>query len=316
MRLTALVKVACRVNDLILRIISGIIGIIIAAFIIQLGSLPFAVTTIIISLIGWYEFSDILGKKGIDTTLILGAVVLILMQCCAWLGNFEELLAVLTIGMLLIFLLTVVLYGTVRPVDASASIGGILYIGLPFSHLIFLRFFDDEKIAAPADAVSSLFSFHLPVINLDIGGALTGLLNLQFDVGTALIWLLFIGTWASDTFAFFVGTAIGSHKLASSISPKKTVEGFLGSMVGTTAVMALVGHFLFSFPMTEMLILGFLMSIVATLGDLVESSLKRFGGMKDSGIFLPGHGGVLDRFDSILFTAPFFYYFVVIMGIV
>ena len=301
---------------MIIRIISGIIGVLIAAFIIQLGSLPFAVATILISLIGWYEFSDILGKKGIDTTLILGAVVLIFMQCCAWLGNFEELLAVITIGMLLIFLLTVILYGTVRPIDASASIGGILYIGLPFSHLILLRFFDDARISSNADAMRSLFSFNLPMINIDISGAFTALLNLQFDVGTALIWLLFIATWSSDTFAFFVGTAIGSHKLASSISPKKTVEGFLGSVVGTTAVTAAVGHFLFSFPMTEMLMLGFLMSIVATLGDLVESALKRFGGMKDSGIFLPGHGGVLDRFDSILFTAPFFYYFVVIMGIV
>ena len=296
---------------MIIRIISGIIGVLIAAFIIQLGSLPFAVATILISLIGWYEFSDILGKKGIDTTLILGAVVLIFMQCCAWLGNFEELLAVITIGMLLIFLLTVILYGTVRPIDASASIGGILYIGLPFSHLILLRFFDDARISSNADAMRSLFSFNLPMINIDISGAFTALLNLQFDVGTALIWLLFIATWSSDTFAFFVGTAIGSHKLASSISPKKTVEGFLGSVVGTTAVTAAVGHL-----MTEMLMLGFLMSIVATLGDLVESALKRFGGMKDSGIFLPGHGGVLDRFDSILFTAPFFYYFVVIMGIV
>lgn len=288
----------------------------IAAFIIQLGSLPFAVATILISLIGWYEFSDILGKKGIDTTLILGAVILIFMQCCAWLGNFEELLAVITIGILLIFLLTVILYGTIRPIDASASIGGILYIGLPFSHLILLRFFDDERISSNVDAVRSLFAFNLPVINIDFGHSLDALLNLQFDVGMALIWLLFISTWASDTFAFFVGTAIGSHKLASSISPKKTIEGFLGAVVGTTAVTAAVGHFLFSFPMQEMLILGFLMSIVATLGDLVESALKRFGGTKDSGIFLPGHGGVLDRFDSILFTAPVFYYFVVIMGIV
>ena len=301
---------------MIIRTISGIIGIIIAAFIIQLGSLPFAVATIILSLLGWYEFSDILGKKGLDTTLILGAVVLVLMECCAWLGNLEELLAVMTIGMLLIFLLTVILYGTVRPVDASVSIGGILYIGLPFSHLMMLRFFDDEKLAPPADAMSKLLSFNVPVVNLDVGGALDGLLNLQFDVGTALIWLLFIATWASDTFAFFVGTAFGSHKLASTISPKKTVEGFLGSMIGTTAVTGVVGHFLFSFPMTEMFILGFALSIVAMLGDLVESALKRYGGVKDSGFFLPGHGGVLDRFDSIIFTAPFFYYYVVVMGIV
>lgn len=289
----------------------------IAAFIIQLGSLPFAVTAIILSLLGWYEFSEALGKKGIDTTLILGALVLILMECCAWLGNLEELLAVMTVGMLLIFLLTVILYGTVRPIDASASIGGIMYIGLPFSHLIFLRFYDDERIAAPLEAMQSFFSSNpVPMVSIDISGALNTLLNLQFDVGTALIWLLFISTWASDTFAFFVGTAIGSHKLASTISPKKTVEGFLGSLVGTPAVTAAVGHFLFSFPMTEMLILGFLMAIVATLGDLVESALKRFAGMKDSGFFLPGHGGVLDRFDSVLYTAPFFYYFVVVMGIV
>lgn len=301
---------------MIIRTISGIIGIVIAAFIIQLGSLPFAVATIILSLLGWYEFSDILGKKGLDTTLILGGVVLILMECCAWLGNLEELLAVMTIGTLMIFLLTVILYGTVRPVDASVSIGGILYIGLPFSHLMMLRFFDDEKLAPPADAMSKLFSFHVPVVNLDIGGAFDALLSLQFDVGTALIWLLFIATWASDTFAFFVGTAFGSHKLASTISPKKTVEGFLGSMAGTTAVTGVVGHFLFSFPMQEMFLLGLLLSIVAMLGDLVESALKRYGGVKDSGFFLPGHGGVLDRFDSILFTAPFFYYYVVVMGIV
>ena len=289
----------------------------IAAFIIQLGSLPFAVAAIVLSLLGWYEFSNIIGKKGIDTTLILGAIVLVLMECCAWLGSLEELFAVVTVGMLLIFLLMVILYGTIRPVDASVSVGGIMYIGLPFSHLILLRFFDDERIAAPLDAMKSFFSSNpVPMVNIDFGNALNTLLNLQFDVGTALIWLLFISTWACDTFAFFVGTAIGSHKLASTISPKKTVEGFIGSLVGTPVVTAAVGHFLFSFPMTEMLILGVLLALVATFGDLVASALKRFGGVKDSGFFLPGHGGVLDRFDSILYTAPFFYYYVVVMGIV
>ena len=304
-------------TELILRIISGIIGIAIAAFIIQLGSLPFAIAAIVLSLLGWYEFSSIIGKKGIDTTLILGALVLILMECCAWLGSLEEIFAVLTIGMLLIFLLTVILYGTIRPVDASVSVGGIMYIGLPFSHLILLRFFDDERIAMPLESMKSFFSANpVPLVNIDMSHAFNTLLNLQFDVGTALIWLLFISTWASDTFAFFVGTAIGSHKLASTISPKKTVEGFIGALVGTPVMTAAVGSFLFSFPMTEMLILGALLAIVATLGDLVASSLKRYGGVKDSGFFLPGHGGVLDRFDSILYTAPFFYYYVIVMGIV
>ncbi|MBR2179979.1 MAG: phosphatidate cytidylyltransferase [Selenomonadaceae bacterium] len=295
---------------MIVRIISGIVGIAIAAVVIQLGGLPFAAFAMLLTLIGWYEYSSMMKAKGLDITFLLGALTLILMLCCAWLGNTEELLAVLTIGMLMIFLMTVLLHGSVRPIDACASIAGVLYIGLPFAHLILLRFLDDESQVI--DSVAPIADKGL----MAIGNALESLMALNFDVGSAMIWLLFICTWSSDTFAYFVGVAIGSHKLASSISPKKTVEGFIGGVLGTTAMAVLVGHVCFNFPFVEMAILGFILAIVATLGDLVESVMKRFAGIKDSGILLPGHGGMLDRFDSIFFTAPVFYYFIIIAGLI
>ena len=294
---------------MIVRIISGIVGIAIAAIVIQLGGLPFAAFAILLTLIGWYEYSAMMKAKGLDITFILGALTLILMLCCAWLGNTEELLAVLTIGMLLIFLMTVILHGSVRPIDACASIAGVLYIGLPFTHLILLRFLDDESQAMPLESFTSTGLSA-------VGSALENLMALNFDAGSAMIWLLFICTWSSDTFAYFVGVAIGSHKLASSISPKKTVEGFIGGVLGTMAMAVLIGHVGFGFPFAEMAVLGFILAIVATLGDLVESVIKRFAGVKDSGILLPGHGGMLDRFDSIFFTAPVFYYFIIIVGLI
>ncbi len=297
---------------MIVRIVSGIVGIIIAAIIIQLGGLPFAAFAMLLTLIGWYEYAKMMKAKGIDSTFVLGSLTLILMICCAWLGNIEELLAVLTIGSLMMFLMTVLFHGTIRPIDACASIAGVLYIGLPFAHLILLRFLADEQVEMSADSVTALVNNGLPALN----NALDTLLSFNFDTGSALIWILFICTWSSDTFAYFVGTAIGSHKLASSISPNKTVEGFIGSMLGTTAMAILVGNMFFNFPFVEMAILGFILSIVATLGDLVESVMKRFAGIKDSGMLLPGHGGMLDRFDSIFYTAPIFYYFVIIAGII
>ena len=298
---------------MVVRIISGIVGIAIAAVIIQIGNLPFVAFTVLLSLIGWYEYAKMMKAKGIDITFVLGALTLIVMLCCAWLGSIEELMAVLTIGMLLIFLMTVILHGSVRPIDACASIAGVLYIGLPLAHLILLRFLDEEHLETKANPISALSNLgDLSVVE----NAVTSLTTFNLDIGSALIWLLFICTWSSDTFAYFVGTAIGSHKLASSISPNKTVEGFLGGVLGTTAMAVVVGHILFDFPLIEMAILGSILAIVATFGDLVESVMKRFANVKDSGILLPGHGGMLDRFDSIFYTAPFFYYFVIIAGLV
>ena len=298
-------------NELIVRIISGIVGIAIAAVVIQLGGLPFTAFAILLSLIGWHEFSQIMQKKGLKTTYILGALTLILILFCAWLGNIEGLLAAITLGVLLILLMMVILHGSIRPIDACVSVGGVLYIGLPFAHLIFLRFLNEDVIES-----FNIFNVVESTNSAMLNHSFNSLMNLNLDVGCMMIWLLFICTWSSDTFAYFVGVTLGSHKLASTISPKKSVEGFIGGILGTTAMAVAVGHYLFDFPLIEMAILGCLIAIIATLGDLVESVMKRFVNIKDSGVLLPGHGGMLDRFDSIFYTAPFFYYFVLITGLV
>lgn len=125
-----------------------------------------------------------------------------------------------------------------------------------------------------------------------------------------MVWVMFIGTWASDSFAYFTGRAFGSHKLAPAISPNKTIEGFFGGLIGTIAVVVGLG-WLLAMPLPQMAALGAAIAVLGTLGDLVESMMKRQTGIKDSGAIIPGHGGVWDRFDSVLFTAPLVYYYTV-----
>ena len=130
-------------------------------------------------------------------------------------------------------------------------------------------------------------------------------------LGEWLIFFLLLVTWASDTGAYLVGSLYGRHRLAPTISPKKTVEGLVGGLI--TAIIA--GYaarwwFLPELSGLDCLILVTLLTIAGLWGDLTESAMKRSVGMKDSGRILPGHGGMLDRLDSLLFTAPVFYYYV------
>lgn len=122
--------------------------------------------------------------------------------------------------------------------------------------------------------------------------------------------LLLTATWASDTFAYFVGRAIGKHKLAPLLSPKKTVEGAVGGLLGAVLIGYLFGTFNPQLNMTAVILLGVLIGIASLMGDLVESAFKRQAKVKDSSQIIPGHGGVLDRFDSLLLTAPLVYYVV------
>ncbi len=129
--------------------------------------------------------------------------------------------------------------------------------------------------------------------------------------GEWLIFFLLLVTWASDTGAYLVGTLCGRHRLAPMISPKKTVEGLVGGLIGAIIVgYAARWWFLPELSGLDCLVLAILLTITGLWGDLTESAMKRSVGMKDSGGILPGHGGMLDRLDSLLFTAPFFYYYV------
>ncbi len=128
--------------------------------------------------------------------------------------------------------------------------------------------------------------------------------------GPQWIILLFVLIWSSDTFAYFVGRKWGNVKLAPLISPKKTVEGFLGGLLGTMLVALMlfyaVSPFMHLPPLYVWLSVAFIVILLGVVGDLFESLLKRLAGVKDSGTLLPGHGGILDRIDSLLAALPFY----------
>jgi phosphatidate cytidylyltransferase len=162
------------------------------------------------------------------------------------------------------------LLATVR--DGAIVLTGMLYIGLTLSYLVGVRL--------------------LPQ-------------------GELLLFFLLLVTWAADTAAYYVGTLYGRRSLAPRISPKKTVEGLAGGLIGAI-IVAFVARWFFmpEFSNLDVLALAVLLTLTGLWGDLVESAVKRSVGVKDSGGLLPGHGGMLDRLDSLLFTAPAFYYYV------
>jgi phosphatidate cytidylyltransferase len=127
---------------------------------------------------------------------------------------------------------------------------------------------------------------------------------------TRLLFVVIILIWVNDSFAYFVGSSIGRHKLMPSVSPGKTIEGFIGGVVFAIICAFILVRIYGYFDIWFYIILAIVASVIGTVGDLVESKLKRSHDIKDSGSFLPGHGGFLDRFDSFLFILPY----VVVLG--
>ena len=116
--------------------------------------------------------------------------------------------------------------------------------------------------------------------------------------------------WINDSFAFLVGKNFGKNKLFPTVSPKKTIEGFFGGLVFSLLAGLLISKYNLDFSMLNWLIIAVIVSTIGTIGDLVESKFKRQAKMKDSGNIMPGHGGILDRLDSLLFAAPFVYLYI------
>jgi len=157
--------------------------------------------------------------------------------------------------------------------DFTHAVGGITYVGLLGAHLVLLR---------------------------------------ELDNGRDWVYLAVLGTFAVDTAAYFTGRAIGTRKLAPTISPGKTVEGTIGGIAGGFAAVLLANYFLGMRLEAALIVpLALVLPLAAVTGDLVESIIKRGMHIKDAGHILPGHGGLLDRADSILFTVPVVYYFLI-----
>lgn len=139
------------------------------------------------------------------------------------------------------------------------------------------------------------------------------ILSLSMIDSHFIIWFVFLIAWATDTFAYFSGYFFGSKKLFPEVSPKKTVEGSIGGIIGSIAVCLLFTYLFNRDFIFHSVFLGFVGSIISQIGDLIASKVKRYVGIKDFGNIMPGHGGVLDRFDSILLTSPFVYYYVLLI---
>ncbi len=121
---------------------------------------------------------------------------------------------------------------------------------------------------------------------------------------------ILIMIWVNDSFAFLVGKNFGKTKLFVSVSPKKTREGFLGGLAFALLAAFIISKFNNDFTLINWFIIAFIVSVIGTIGDLVESKFKRQANIKDSGSIMPGHGGILDRLDSLLFAAPFVYVYI------
>ncbi len=124
------------------------------------------------------------------------------------------------------------------------------------------------------------------------------------------IWLIFTSAFITDSAAYFSGMLFGKHKLMPEVSPKKTIEGAIGGVVGSLVSAGIIGYFVDSSMIVHFIIIGTLGSLAGQMGDLIASAIKRKLEIKDFSNLIPGHGGVLDRFDSVLFTAPVVYYYV------
>lgn len=208
-----------------------------------------------------------------------------------------------TIGSLLF------IYGNILNVDDFPSRLIFEYVGVALFLSIFFTFVS-ILFAKKEEVISHLGKIFLSIIYIVVPFTLMvqiPFLDTIFNYVNTTILGVFILIWTNDTFAFFVGKNIGKHKLLERISPNKTIEGFIGGMIFTFIASFILAQMFTTLSLTKWLVIAGIVSVFGVLGDLIESMFKRQAGVKDSSNFIPGHGGFLDRFDSVIFAAPFIF---------
>ncbi|MBI2843956.1 MAG: phosphatidate cytidylyltransferase [Armatimonadetes bacterium] len=267
------------------RVISAFIGIpVVVVLVFWPGGVPFAILVGAACLIGLLEFYGAARAGGARPHVLFGAVASILFIYEAQWVEFGSRYFIPTLIAVVLLAFTVELVRVSRApfVNVGVTILGLCYVVWLLVHFIWLRQMGMDKV---------------------------GPWNLEASAW--LVMFVLATTWATDTGAYFTGRLYGKKKLAPNISPGKTVEGSVGGLVSAVIVGAAVGA-LINLPQPHGLILGGLMGIVGQVGDLVASAMKREVGVKDFGAIMPGHGGILDRIDSLLFTGPVFFWYLTI----
>lgn len=271
------------------RTISAVLLVIAALVSILPGGIILAVVLYGISIIGFLELTKACGVRQKDN-----------------LGNYKKINSLEVMGLIII---TCYYFVTFLTQNTSYT---LMIMIMALIALMFVYVFTFPKYHAN-QVMSTYFSLIYAPVMLSFV-----FLTRQLENGIYLVWMIFINSWISDTCAYLVGVMIGKHKLAPVLSPKKSIEGSVGGIVGSALVGALFGYFMDVTLETQQLVLilpivGGVGSVISQVGDLAASAVKRNFEIKDYGKLIPGHGGIMDRFDSVIFTAPITYFLIMIL---
>jgi len=251
------------------RILSAIIGLPLLVVVSLFGGFIFRLSITFVATIALFEYYNAVKNMGLKPNTLLG-IVFGIPYLLFFRNNFNYIIVYISL-ILMVFLCYLLLDKRYSVIDTAISFFGIFYTTYLFSFLILLR---------------------------------------DLNNGNILLWLVFVIAWTTDTSAYFVGIFFGKNKLCPQISPNKTIEGAIGGTIGCTLSTVFYTiifkniFYTFNFSLFILVLIGILGSILSQIGDLTASVIKRQAGIKDYGYIIPGHGGVLDRFDSILFVTP------------
>ena len=271
------------------RLISGIILLVLTAVFLYFGGVPLLAALAFISVIGFLEMT-----KAISITREN--------------GSFNRLEFVGVVGTVLLYTCQAYFFFKQEAVDVVYLLGIIVFTIIAMLAVYVVCF---PKFNA-TQAVGAVFAFlYVPVML-----AFIGMTRALPEIGMKVVWMIWISAWGSDTCAYCVGMltakTIGNHKAFPVLSPKKSIEGCIGGVVGAALLGVLFGHYIMGsdYGSIMMGVICGIGSIIAQCGDLAASAIKRNYNIKDYGKCIPGHGGILDRFDSIIFTAPCIYFLI------
>ncbi len=265
-----------KMNNLSTRVLVTLVGVPLIVLASIIGKIPFLIFALAVGLISFYEYSKMLRNRHSYTNKLIGYLSVGLIIINEYKKFFEyHFFFLILVGVLL--LLELFRNKESATANLGSSLLGILYIGFFSAAIVDLREFYRESV-------------------------------FLYSQGGYLIISIFVSIWICDSAAYFVGSAYGLHKLMPRVSPKKSWEGAIAGFVFAILGMIAAREFFLEFlELKDAIAIGFIVGVFGQVGDLVESLLKRDNHVKDSSSIIPGHGGILDRFDSLLFTAPIVY---------